>query len=100
MHFAHHDNPAHYGIRTADHKLIFFYGLPLDAKGAVNKPTPPYWELYDLRQDPKEMRNVYSSPEYAMVRRDLQERLHHLKAQVGDTDDTYPELVQRREATR
>ena len=33
MHMAHHDNPAHYGIRTKDYKLIFFYGLPLDARG-------------------------------------------------------------------
>ena len=38
MHMAHHANPAHYGIRTKDHKLIFFYGLPLDARGA--RPTP------------------------------------------------------------
>lgn len=37
MHMAHHDNPAHYGIRTRDLKLIFFYGLPLDAPGVPRK---------------------------------------------------------------
>ena len=40
MHMAHHDNPAHYGIRTEDFKLIFFYGLPLDAPGAAGPPQP------------------------------------------------------------
>jgi arylsulfatase A-like enzyme len=30
MHMAHHDNPAHYGLRTERYKLIFFYGQPLD----------------------------------------------------------------------
>ena len=39
MHMTHHDNPAHYGVRTKDFKLIFFYGLPLDAKGALPTPT-------------------------------------------------------------
>ena len=31
MHMAHkHNNPAHFGIRTKDYKLIFFYGLDYD----------------------------------------------------------------------
>ena len=32
MHMAHHDNPAHFGIRTANRKLIFFYGQRLKDK--------------------------------------------------------------------
>src|SRR5436189_6409253 len=59
MHMTHHDNPAHYGVRTTDYKLIFFYGLPLDANGALKSPTTPGWELYDLRKDPEELHNVY-----------------------------------------
>ena len=27
MHLTHHDNPAHFGVRTKDFKLIFFYGV-------------------------------------------------------------------------
>ncbi len=92
MHMAHHDNPAHYGIRTHDHKLIFFYGLPLDAPGAKKKPTPPHWELYDLRKDPNEMRNAIADPAYADVLQKLRAQLRNLRAAVGDTDERYPEL--------
>ena len=64
---AHHDNPAHYGIRTKEFKLIFFYGLPLGAMGARKEPTTPGWELYDLKKDPHEMNNVYDDPDYVDV---------------------------------
>ncbi len=37
MHLAHHDNPAHFGIRTKTHKLIFYYAC--DMQG--DKQTPP-----------------------------------------------------------
>lgn len=96
MHMAHHDNPAHYGIRTKDYKLIFFYGLPLDAAGAVNQPTQPGWELYDLRKDPHEMRNVYADPAYREIVRDLKARLLAIKQEVGDTDQRYPQLMEVR----
>lgn len=92
MHMAHHDNPAHYGIRTKTHKLIFFYGLPLDASGARKNPTPPHWELYDLRTDPHEMKNLVDSAEHAKVLAELREQLADLKERVGDTDEKYPEL--------
>jgi len=92
MHMTHHDNPAHYGIRTKDFKLIFFYGLPLDAPGALPEPTEPYWELYDLRNDPHEMNNVIADPAYADKLTELKTQLFELKTKVGDTDEKYPEL--------
>ncbi|TVQ18434.1 MAG: DUF4976 domain-containing protein [Spirochaetaceae bacterium] len=92
MHMAHHDNPAHYGIRTKEHKLIFFYGLPLDASGAQSCTTPPGWELYDLVNDPYELRNVWSDPAYADARARLLNQLVATKRRIGDTDDRYPEL--------
>ena len=98
MHMTHHDNPAHYGIRTRDFKLIFFYGLPLDARGALKQPTTPGWELYDLRTDPHEMRNVYQQPAYAQTARELKAELLRLKESVGDTDEKYPELMKVRAA--
>lgn len=95
MHMTHHDNPAHYGVRTRDFKLIFFYGLPLDAPGALATPTPPHWELYDLRSDPEEMNNVYAEPAYGATVRQLKEQLVALKARIGDTDERFPELTKR-----
>jgi len=94
MHLTHHDVPAHYGIRTKDYKLIFFYGLPLDAAGALPKPTQPGWELYDLRKDPMETANVYGHAEYADVTSKLKSDLQRMREQLGDTDERYPELMQ------
>jgi arylsulfatase A-like enzyme len=100
MHMAHHDVPAHYGIRTQNFKLIFFYGLPLDAPGALKQPTTAYWELYDLRNDPREMNNVYGSPEYAETVKRLKAQLADLKQQVGDTDEKYSALLNRLQQTK
>lgn len=98
MHMAHHDNPAHYGIRTKDFKLIFFYGFFCQSKFHPNPDrtidTKPYWELYDLRTDPHEMKNVYAEPTYQDVVRQLKQQLVELKARIGDTDDKYPELAE------
>jgi N-acetylglucosamine-6-sulfatase len=86
--------PAHYGIRTERYKLIFFYGLPLDQTEA--EPTPPGWELYDLARDPHEMDNVYGDPAYREVKERLKTLLFEKKRAIGDTDDQYPRLVERR----
>ncbi len=69
-----HSVKRHYGVRTADYKLIHFYN---DADE---------WELYDLKKDPHEMRNVYDDPDYAAVRADLHDRLDALQHECGDTD--------------
>lgn len=90
MHMAHHDNPAHLGIRTKDFKLIHFYGQPLDAVGAVATPTDPYWELYDLRTDPQEMKNVIDDPTYADTLANLKQQLTELQKQVGDSSQGVP----------
>ena len=101
MHRAHrHDVPAHYGLRTKKWKLTFFYGLPLDATGCLEEPTPPGWELYDMENDPLELKNLYGDPACAGVAADLTARLDAAKRRYGDTDDAYPELLRRREACR
>jgi len=87
MHMAHHDNPGHVGIRTKDYKLIYYYGA--DYKGGYR--TPPAWELYDLRNDPKEVVNQYDNPEYAPTVAKLKEQLAALRTEVGDTGEHYPE---------
>jgi arylsulfatase A-like enzyme len=92
MHLAHHQIPGHYGIRTDRYKLVFFYGLPLGSSGSVNKQTPAGWELYDLQNDPKEVNNVYSNPDYKEVIEQLKLELIGLKDNYKDYDNIYPEL--------
>lgn len=99
MHMAHHGVPAHYGIRTARYKLVFFYGLPLDASYSDHPPTPAGWELYDTDLDPHEIDNVYEDPTYREVVDDLKQRLADLKRHYGDTDEAYAELLDRLEVT-
>ncbi len=88
MHMAHHWNPAHFGIRTKTHKLIFFYGC--DMKGGNR--TPPGWELYDLRKDPKELVNVYDDPACREAIAQLKKQLRALREKYKDTDEAFPEI--------
>lgn len=87
MHMTHHDVPAHIGLRTKEYKLMYFYGEALGAKGALDKPTPKGWELYDLINDPYELHNVFEHTEYADIQKSLIEKLKQEKARVGDIDN-------------
>jgi arylsulfatase A-like enzyme len=69
----------HYGIKTKRHKLIHFYH------------DVDEWEMYDLKADPQEMRNVYGMPEYAEIQQKLHARLAELQKQYKDS----PELAQK-----
>ena len=93
MHMVHHYNPAHYGIRTKTHKLVFFYGLPNKDSDEKFPPTPPYWELYDLQDDPLEMNNIYHDPAAREIREKLKNQLLALKEEVGDTDEGNKQLM-------
>jgi hypothetical protein len=84
MHLADHYVPAHYGIRTRTHKLIYYYGEALGTSASIDEPTEPEWELFDLESDPREMRNVYGDSAYADCARDLTDQMHRLQAEVGD----------------
>ncbi len=92
QHLLHRNVTAHYGIRTRDKKLIFYYGLALGQTDFG--PTGPEWEMFDLAKDPNEMNNVYSDPEYAESVRVLKDKLATLKQKFDDTDDQYPALQQ------
>jgi arylsulfatase A-like enzyme len=75
---------AHYGVRTERHKLVYYYGDGLGIPGASDRPTPPEWELFDLVQDPAELRNVYGDPAYARQRGELAAELARLQRALGD----------------
>jgi arylsulfatase A-like enzyme len=100
MHMAHYlGNPAHFGIRTKQYKLIFFYGVDYadpprtDYWGSqADIVTPPGWEFYDLEKDPHEMNNLYGNPEYAEIISDLKIRLKSTREKLNETDKNYPHI--------
>ncbi len=72
---AEHMVKRHYGIATDRYKLMHFY-YDIDE-----------WEMYDLQEDPSEMRNVYDDPAYADVREELHRKLSDLRNHYGDSDE-------------
>ncbi|HEV2128659.1 MAG TPA: sulfatase [Thermomicrobiales bacterium] len=86
MHLANHGVAAHYGVRTATHKLIYYYGRALGTSDSVDQDTEQYWELFDLEADPKELNNVYGKPDYTEVQEALHAELARLRQRYGDTD--------------
>ena len=65
MHKTHHNVYAHYGIRTHQHKLIYYYPDALGTEGSIDESYEPEWELFDLVKDPYELNNVVGDPAYA-----------------------------------
>jgi arylsulfatase A-like enzyme len=68
---ADHRVQAHVGVRTDQHKLIYYY--PVDE-----------WELFDLGKDPQEIRSVYADPAYAAVVAELKTELTRLRVQYAE----------------
>ena len=72
-----HSVRRHYGVRGDRYKLIYFYNLD-------------EWELYDLRNDPSEMRSVYDDPTYGEVVAELKDELARLRGLYRVPKDTQP----------
>ena len=68
----HHNTRAHYGVRTATHKLIHYW-----KKDA--------WEFFDLVRDPTEQKNLISDPTQATKIAELKAEITRLQKQLGDT---------------
>ncbi|ANH83858.1 hypothetical protein A8C56_10915 [Niabella ginsenosidivorans] len=64
----------HYGIRTKRYKLLHFYG-PINS-----------WELYDLKKDPHEMKNLYHNRHFAARISGLKKSMEQLRARYRDED--------------
>ena len=45
-------------------------------------------ELFDLQNDPQELKSVYGVPEYAATQAELQKELLRLRTELKDTDET------------
>lgn len=76
-----HEVRCHEGVSDGRWKLIKFYG--------VDVPDGEEWELYDLKNDPAEMKNVYSNPEYRSRVEALKTELINLKQQYEVPEKTY-----------
>jgi N-acetylglucosamine-6-sulfatase len=105
MHMAHqHANPAHFGIRTKEYKLIFFYGrywVDTQSSSQWNKAsfgnrfefnTPIAWEFYDLKNDPLEMNNCYENPKYKAIIQKLKVELAQKRKELNEEDQKYPHI--------
>jgi arylsulfatase A-like enzyme len=65
--------PTVFGVRTERHKYCWYHGI-FDLN-----------ELYDLKEDPREMRNLIDHPRYFEVRRDMEQKLRELVEKYGAT---------------
>lgn len=61
-----HNVPRHFGVRTERYKLICFY-------------DHNEWELFDLNNDPYEMKSVYGLPEYEKIQKMMMKQLKELQ---------------------
>jgi arylsulfatase A-like enzyme len=68
-----HKVQPHYGVRTDRYKLIFFNKIK-------------QWELFDLKTDPHELRNVYDDPAQTETVKALKAEMYRLKAELKDAD--------------
>lgn len=67
-----HNVRKHRGVRTERYKLIHYY------------ESPEEFELYDLQEDPGEIRNLYGEPQYASLTGHLRQRIEDLRKETGD----------------
>jgi arylsulfatase A-like enzyme len=68
-----HNTRAHYGVRTATHKLIYFW-------------KKDQWELFDLVKDPQELHNLYGQPGQEELTATLKAELVRVKKEARDDD--------------
>jgi arylsulfatase A-like enzyme len=68
-----HNVKKHYGIRTQRYKLIHFYD-------DINA-----WELYDLEEDPNEMKNLIGDADRKNLIDSLKQQLAALRQEYNDT---------------
>ncbi|MCF8259444.1 MAG: sulfatase [Melioribacteraceae bacterium] len=67
-----HNVYKHFGVRTDQYKLIYFYG------------DENFWEFYDLESDPNELHNLYGRPEYSDQILNLKRELIRLQTKYED----------------
>jgi len=84
-----HNVPKQYGVVTERYKLVFFY-----------EPQENYWELFDLKTDPHELKSVYDDPAYQDIQKDLHQQLDQLRKDLKEPAQDAPETMIGRPAAR
>jgi len=75
----HHNTRAHYGVRTATHKLIYYW-------------KQDEWEMFDLVADPTEQKNLAGDPAQQAKFDELKAELLRLKKAFKDEDQFATQL--------
>jgi arylsulfatase A-like enzyme len=75
------------GVRTERYKYIHYFTEPQE------------FELYDLKEDPEELHNLYGDPSHAPLRRQLAARLEELRRETGDQYGYQPTVLLKQEVT-
>ena len=70
-----HMIPRHYGIRTERYKLIHFYQFGNE------------WEMYDLKEDPDELTNIYGKAGKGKLQAGLKKQLVSIRKRYQDDSD-------------
>ena len=78
-----HNTRAHYGVRTATHKLIYFW-------------KKDQWELFDLVNDPHELHNLYGEPGQEELTATLKSELARLKQSFDERSVRERSVAERR----
>ena len=67
--------PRHYGIRTERYKLMHFYQFGNE------------WEMYDLKEDPDELTNIYGKAGKESLQTDLKKQLVAIRKRYDDNSN-------------
>ena len=79
-----HNAYSHYGIRTQNYKLIYWYNEGYDLPGTNHGGEDREWELFDCTKDPLELFNVYSDPQYKSILDIMKKNLTNKMYEIGD----------------
>ncbi len=82
------DRPGHFGIRGDRYKLAFFYGNGL----AETDVDTIFWDFFDLKKDPHELRNAYNDPQYQGIIKEMKQEILRQRKLCGDTDKQNPKV--------
>src|ERR1022692_977581 len=70
---ADHQVQPHYGVRTERYKLIYYNRID-------------QWELFDLKNDPHELKNTYADPANGKIVAGLRSEMARLRRELNDHD--------------